>query len=61
MGRNSPSARLHRALRALAHLEQYRRLGPLIGPKEAHQPDHRWPSDDVVEPEARPHRGVLGQ
>lgn len=43
MGSNSPSARKHRALRFLAHLEQYKRLGPLIGPKEAHQPDYRWP------------------
>lgn len=34
--------RVHRALVFLAHLEQYKRLGPLIGPKEQHQPDHRW-------------------
>lgn len=43
MGRNSPSARIHRALVFLARLEQYRAYGPLIGPKEPHQPDYRWP------------------
>jgi hypothetical protein len=47
MGKNSPSARKHRALVFLAHLEQYKRLGPLIGPKEAHQPEYRWKEADV--------------
>lgn len=42
MGSNSPSARKHRALIFLAHLVQYKTYGPLIGPKEAHQPDFRW-------------------
>jgi hypothetical protein len=42
MGSNSPSARLHRALRFLAQLDQYKTYGPLVGPKEAHQPDPRW-------------------
>lgn len=41
MGRNSPSARRHRALKFLGHLWQYKTYGPLIGPKEAHQPDYR--------------------
>lgn len=44
MSRNSPSARRHRALVFLAHLWQYKTYGPLIGPKEAHQPEHRWPA-----------------
>lgn len=43
--------RVHRALVFLAHLEQYKRLGPLIGPKEQHQPDPRWP---VPTPVAHP-------
>lgn len=58
MGSNSPSARKHRALRFLSHLMQYEKYGPLVGPKEAHQPDfgrydqpplpetRRWPGDD---------------
>lgn len=42
MSRNSPSARRHRALVFLAHLVQYKKYGPLIGPKESHQPDYQW-------------------
>lgn len=46
MSRNSPSARKHRALKFLAHLVHYKKYGPLIGPHEAHQPEHRWPGVD---------------
>lgn len=42
MGKNNPSARVHRALVKLAHIVQYKQYGPLIGPKEQHQPDHQW-------------------
>lgn len=42
MGSDSPSARRHRALVFLARLVQYKTYGPLIGPKEAHQPNPRW-------------------
>lgn len=42
MSRNSPSARYHRAIVYLAHLAQYKKYGPLIGPKEKHQPNPRW-------------------
>lgn len=45
MGKNSPSARKHRALKYLSQLWQYKTYGPLIGPKEAHQPEHRWPTE----------------
>ena len=38
------SNELHRVLVWLAHLEQYRAYGPLIGPKLPHQPDYRWPT-----------------
>lgn len=48
MGRNSPSARLHRVMRFLAHVQQYREYGPLVGPKQSHQPDHRWPSPSTA-------------
>lgn len=49
MSRNSPSARRHRALKFLGHLAQYEKFGPLIGPKEEHQPEHRWPSNPCAE------------
>jgi len=42
MGKNSPSAQLHRLLKLLAQEVQYRKYGPLIGPKEKHQPDWQW-------------------
>lgn len=35
-------ARMHRMLVTLAHIVQYKKYGPLVGPKEAHQPDFRW-------------------
>lgn len=47
MGHNSPSARKHRALRFLAHLVQYKQYGPLVGPKEAHQPNPRWTPENT--------------
>jgi hypothetical protein len=42
MSKNSPSARLHRLLKYFAQEVQYRKYGPLIGPKEKHQPNPRW-------------------
>lgn len=47
MGKRSPSAIKHRALKFLAHLYHYKTYGPLIGPKEAHQPNPRWVGADA--------------
>lgn len=42
MSKNSPSARLHRAFVTLVRIANYKKYGPLIGPKEEHQPEYRW-------------------
>jgi hypothetical protein len=42
MSKNSPSARRHRLLVYLRNLYLYKKYGPLIGPKEEHQPNPRW-------------------
>jgi hypothetical protein len=47
------SNRVHRALVYLAHLEQYKRLGPLIGPKEKHQPNPRWRNSQTDQTRSR--------
>lgn len=48
MSKNSPSARRHRILKFLKQVQMYRDYGPLIGPKEKHQPNPRWEKMDEV-------------
>jgi hypothetical protein len=53
MSKNSPSARYHRFIVFLAHLYRYKTYGPLIGPKEEHQPNPRWDNKNGTDDTSR--------